>query len=78
MEKGERDKKSNSDTTNIIKCPHCGFEFEYMLKCNRCGHTWVPRNNELPTSCPNPECRSPYWNKPRVRGLKKNSRKVKK
>ncbi len=41
---------------------------EIMLKikgyrCERCKHEWVPRKQETPTICP--ECKSPYWNKPR-------------
>jgi DNA-directed RNA polymerase subunit RPC12/RpoP len=34
-------------------------------KCLRCGHKWVPRVilDREPTICPN--CKSPYWNKPR-------------
>lgn len=31
--------------------------------CERCGHKWVPRENEIPRVCP--KCKSPYWNKPR-------------
>ena len=30
-------------------------------KCLRCGHTWIPRMEELPVACP--RCKSPYWNK---------------
>lgn len=45
--------------------------------CLRCGYEFVPspdRNPEapylivgmkLPKTCPNPKCKSPYWNKPR-------------
>jgi predicted Zn-ribbon and HTH transcriptional regulator len=34
-------------------------------KCERCGHTWLPRatTEDIPTICP--KCKSPYWNKPR-------------
>jgi len=39
------------------------------FKCERCGHEWVPRNEETPIICP--RCKSPYWNKPR----KKNKNK---
>ena len=31
--------------------------------CERCGHEWYPRGANAPTVCPN--CKSPYWNKPR-------------
>ncbi len=33
--------------------------------CNRCGHRWLPRIRREPKRCP--KCRSPYWNKRRVR-----------
>jgi len=35
-------------------------------KCERCGHTWVPRANSQgePVICP--KCKSPYWNRPRL------------
>lgn len=34
--------------------------------CLRCGHTWSWFvGGKLPQTCPNPKCRSPYWNKPR-------------
>lgn len=35
------------------------------LKCERCEWTWIPRKEELPKTCPNPDCRSPYWDRPR-------------
>jgi len=35
------------------------------LECKRCGHTWHPRTDKLPDVCPNPKCKSRYWNKPR-------------
>ena len=34
------------------------------LKCLRCGWEWIPRKPEV-ILCPNPKCRSPYWNRPR-------------
>jgi predicted Zn-ribbon and HTH transcriptional regulator len=33
--------------------------------CERCGHTWMPRKQEKPKVCPNPQCKSPYWDRPR-------------
>lgn len=33
------------------------------FKCERCGHEWVPREEEQPKVCP--KCKSPYWNTPR-------------
>jgi hypothetical protein len=35
------------------------------LKCLRCNHEWYPRSDEIPRTCPNRKCHSPYWNKPR-------------
>lgn len=32
-------------------------------KCERCGHTWIPKSDEEPVTCP--KCKSAYWNKPR-------------
>lgn len=34
----------------------------HELKCKRCGHTWIPRKNDV-RICPNPKCHSPYWDK---------------
>jgi predicted Zn-ribbon and HTH transcriptional regulator len=35
-----------------------------FLMCQRCGHQWEPRKQgALPKSCP--QCKSPYWSKPR-------------
>jgi DNA-directed RNA polymerase subunit RPC12/RpoP len=61
--------KDNSDTSGMAKCPHCGFVFNIEYVCNRCEHRWVPRENTEPKVCPS--CKSPYWNKPRVRGIAK-------
>jgi len=36
-----------------------------LLNCLRCGHNWRPKSDKLPKVCPNPKCKSPYWNKPR-------------
>jgi len=33
--------------------------------CLRCGHTWWPRSPEEPLACPNPDCHSVYWDRPR-------------
>jgi len=40
-------------------------------ECNRCGHKWIPRNFEEPLTCP--ACSSPYWNRARIRKLKKKA-----
>lgn len=38
------------------------------LKCLRCNHVWVPNRPVEPKVCP--KCNSPYWNRPRRRGIK--------
>lgn len=35
-------------------------------ECNRCGNVWYSRK-ESPKSCANSKCKSPYWNRARVR-----------
>lgn len=35
----------------------------YDCTCKRCGHTWTTKTDELPGTCPNPSCRSRYWNR---------------
>ena len=35
------------------------------VTCNRCQFNWLPNSTRIPKQCP--ACRSPYWNKPRVR-----------
>ena len=34
--------------------------------CNRCEYEWAGKL-EVPKTCANPKCRTPYWNKPRKR-----------
>jgi len=37
-------------------------------KCERCSHVWPRKNDEeKPVTCPNPKCRSVYWDKERKR-----------
>lgn len=73
--------KDAEQTSHMAKCPKCGHVFDINYTCNRCGHTWIPRENEEPSVCPS--CKSPYWNKERVRGIAKpvesktNGKKVK-
>jgi predicted nucleic-acid-binding Zn-ribbon protein len=33
--------------------------------CLRCGYTWFPRKHGTPKNCP--KCRSPYWDREKVR-----------
>jgi len=37
------------------------------LKCQRCGHEWVPRQPEVKIC---PKCKSKYWNVPKEGGRK--------
>jgi predicted Zn-ribbon and HTH transcriptional regulator len=37
-----------------------------VKKCNRCGYEWFSKLDE-PKRCT--KCKSPYWNKPRIRLL---------
>jgi hypothetical protein len=34
--------------------------------CNRCDYKWVGKI-KTPNTCANSKCRTPYWNKPRIR-----------
>ena len=40
-----------------------------QLTCLRCGHRWHPRiiagKVKIPATCPDKDCRSPYWQTPR-------------
>jgi len=36
------------------------------VECNRCHHKWVARKSVI-IACP--KCKSPYWNKERVRKI---------
>lgn len=38
------------------------------LTCLRCNHTWIPRQSKPPKNCPN--CKSPYWDKTKWKGIK--------
>ena len=60
-------------TTVKLLCPKCHQEIEMemalaRLKCKRCNHEWVRREDDLPEICP--RCKSPYWNKPRKAKLR--------
>ena len=62
-----------------INCPHCKKPFElkltnFTLECKRCNHTWIPRSDTIPKVCPNPKCKSPYWNRDYVRDMKKKKK----
>ncbi len=49
-----------------VNCPRCDHTFEllasmFMLTCLRCGHTWLPRSDDV-GQCPC--CHSVRWDKP--------------
>ena len=48
--------------------PKKGLEVE-RLTCKRCNYSWFPRiidgQIKIPDTCPNKNCRSPYWQTPR-------------
>jgi predicted Zn-ribbon and HTH transcriptional regulator len=36
-----------------------------MLKCEKCGYEWNPRDPESPPDqCANPTCKTYYWDRP--------------
>jgi Zn finger protein HypA/HybF involved in hydrogenase expression len=42
---------------------------DVWLECSRCEHRWLRRDmKKLPGVCP--KCKSPYWNKNRIRKVK--------
>lgn len=69
---------------DMHQCPACGrlllrfkgldcerwFRPDIALQCLRCGWTWRQRGDKLPKVCPNPRCKSPYWNRPRKAAVK--------
>ena len=58
----------------VVRCPKCGHEWELILECTRCGHKWEPRlPNGKPKTCPN--CKSPYWDKPRQNDNNKKTKR---
>jgi hypothetical protein len=44
--------------------------------CERCGTEWISRTEDLPETCANSKCRSPYWSKPRKKSLANANPKV--
>ena len=56
-----------------LACATCGAG-RYEMRCTRCGHTWYPRvPGRAPKTCPNPMCKSPYFNRERSKGMKDRS-----
>lgn len=45
------------------------------LKCKRCDYEWIPRRDEPPKTCASKKCKSPYWNKERIRKKTKEADK---
>ncbi len=42
----------------------------YELHCLRCDEHWISKKKS-PTRCGKIACRSPYWNRPRKKGVAK-------
>lgn len=40
------------------------IKIKKQLKCERCGHEWNPRKEEV-RQCP--KCKSAWWDKPRIK-----------
>jgi len=45
----------------------------FECKCERCGHKWITRNQEIPIVCP--KCKNPYWDKPKTKFTKNDKKK---
>jgi hypothetical protein len=43
------------------------------LKCNQCGHTWIPRKTTIKL-CPRNECHSTHWNEPKIEKKEKKTK----
>jgi hypothetical protein len=42
-----------------------------IYECTRCGARWVGKEGRSkPQTCPNPKCRSPYWDRERIKNVK--------
>ncbi len=48
-----------------------GEDSDHSLKCQRCEYIWQPRKAGTPRRCP--RCKSPYWNRARVRNIKRDA-----
>ena len=48
------------------RCPRCGTTLTRM-RCTRCQHEWDLKGTSLPKTCPSKRCKSPYWNRVRIR-----------
>lgn len=72
-EKGHTLNVKKIGDTVFFECLLCGDAQEDILvekqTCLRCGCSFYAQSEKLPKTCPNKACRSPYWNKPRTKGL---------
>jgi len=50
-------KKRGEIDPSAIKKAEGGY---FRMKCNRCDNIWYTKDQSVQT-CPNKECRSPYW-----------------
>ncbi len=59
-----------SDNNNLMK--EAGANILIVgHRCYRCSHEWVSSDkNNIPKVCPS--CKSPYWDRPRIKPQKNN------
>lgn len=64
----------NNLKENMPKKQECGANVNLIgNKCYRCEHEWLPYDKDvLPRVCP--KCKSPYWDRPKVRFNKKGKK----
>ena len=48
---------------------HQPGQYGDLYRCERCGYEWLPRRESTrePKVCANPKCKSPYWDRPRLK-----------
>ena len=52
-------------------------KIRYKCICSRCSYTWTTKGDIVPKTCANPLCRSPYWNKLRMRSTNTTDNNIK-
>jgi len=57
----------NWDHRADYQCPTPGYDW----RCMRCGHEWRSHHPDVPPPRQCVRCRSSYWDRPRVRAIKK-------
>ena len=64
----------NNSKEKMLKKGEAGANIQLTgHKCYRCRHEWLPHHkNILPKVCP--KCKTPYWDKPKIRFNKKDGK----